>query len=447
MGKRLIVVGGVAAGMSAAAKARRTDPRLEVVVYERGSFISYAACGMPYWLAGDVPNHQELIIRTPEQMARQGVTVHIQHQVTAIHPESRTIGVRDLKGTREFVQDYDTLVIATGARAAWLPLPGSELPGIFGLRSLESGLALQRYLAEARPQTAVIVGGGYIGVEMAETFRRLGLAVTMIIRSGKVMRTTLDDDVRELVHVELARHGVAMVENTPLGFEGNGRLEAVITPDGSYPGDVALLAVGVEPNVELAQAAGIALGATGAIATNSSLRTNLPDVYAAGDCAEAWHLVSGHPAYIPLGSTANKQGRVVGTNAAGGQATFHGVVGTMVVRCFDLAVASTGLTADEARGAGFDTQEAMIRAKDISHYFPGAADIHVKLVVDGATGRLLGGQIVGRRGVAKRIDILATALHQRMTVTELQQLDLSYAPPFAPAMDPILVAANVAARE
>ncbi len=445
MSKRLAVVGGCAAGMSAAAKAKRTDRNLEVVVYERGPFISYAACGMPYLIAGDIAAHHELILRTPEQMARQGVMVQTHHQVMVIDSQAQSVIVRDLKTEHEFTTGYDILVITTGARPVQPPLPGSDLQGIFALRSLESGLAIQHFLADSKPRRAVVVGGGYIGVEMAETFRRLGLEVTMIIRSGKVMRATLDDDVLDLLHAELARHGVEIIESTPLAFEGHGKLDAIVTGNGTYPCDLALLGVGARPNTELAQAAGITLGPTGAIATDATMCTSLPGVWAAGDCAEALHLVTGRPAYIPLGSTANKQGRVAGENAAGGQAVFGGVVGTTVVRCFDLTVASTGLSARQARTTGFDARETKIQAKDISHFFPGAADIHVKLVVDGETDRLLGGQIVGERGVAKRIDVLATALYNRMTIAELQQLDLSYAPPFAPAWDPILVAANVAA--
>ncbi len=445
MSKRLAVVGGCAAGMSAAAKAKRTDRNLEVVVYERGPFISYAACGMPYLIAGDIAAHHELILRTPEQMARQGVMVQTHHQVMVIDSQAQSVIVRDLKTEHEFTTGYDILVITTGARPVQPPLPGSDLQGIFALRSLESGLAIQHFLADSKPRRVVVVGGGYIGVEMAETFRRLGLEVTMIIRSGKVMRATLDDDVLDLLHAELARHGVEIIESTPLAFEGHGKLDAIVTGNGTYPCDLALLGVGARPNTELAQAAGITLGPTGAIATDATMCTSLPGVYAAGDCAEALHLVTGRPAYIPLGSTANKQGRVAGENAAGGQAVFGGVVGTTVVRCFDLTVASTGLSARQARTTGFDARETKIQAKDISHFFPGAADIHVKLVVDGETDRLLGGQIVGERGVAKRIDVLATALYNRMTIAELQQLDLSYAPPFAPAWDPILVAANVAA--
>ena len=446
MSKRLVVIGGVAAGMSAAAKAKRTDRDLEVVVYEQGPHISYAACGMPYFIAGDIPDHHELIVRTPEQMAKQGVDVHIHHEVTAINTQARTVTVSSLQDNGELEQRYDKLVIATGARPTWPSVPGSDLAGILSLRTLESGLAVQRFLAEQKPKKAVIIGGGYVGIEMAETLRRLELEVTMIIRSGKVLRATLDDDMRELVRTELVRQGVEVVKGTPVAFSGGERLETVVTADERYPCDLVLLGMGARPNVELARAAGVALGKTGAIATDATMATNLPGIFAAGDCAEALHLVTEQPAYIPLGSTANKQGRVAGENAAGGEATFGGVTGTMVVRCFDRTVASTGLTAARARAAGFSVKETKIRAKDISHYFPGAADIHVKLVVDKRNDRLLGGQIVGVRGVAKRVDVLAAALYNRMTIAELRELDLSYAPPFAPVWDPILVATNVAAK-
>jgi NADPH-dependent 2,4-dienoyl-CoA reductase/sulfur reductase-like enzyme len=446
MAKRLVVVGGVAAGMSAAAKAKRTNRDLEVVVFQKGDHISYAACGLPYFLAGDIADGEELVVRTPEQMAKQGVAVHILHEVTALDPEAREVTVRDVQTGREFTEGYDRLVVATGARPIIPDLPGATLDGILSLRTFESGLAAKRFLDQYRPRQAVVVGGGYVGVEMAETLRRLGLEVKMVVRSGKVMRTTLDDDVRELVQAELARHGVEVITGTPLAFKGKKRLQAVATQDGHLPCDVAVLGLGVQANAELAQDAGIALGASGAVATDARMCTNLPGIYAAGDCAEAHHLVTGKPAYIPLGSTANKQGRVAGTNAAGGSATFEGIVGTMVVRAFDLAVASTGLSATSARDLGFSVQETMIRARDISHYFPGADDIAVKLVADREDGRLLGGQIVGKRGVAKRIDVLATALYARMTITDLQRLDLSYAPPFAPVWDPILVAANVAGK-
>ena len=444
MGKRLIVIGGVAAGMSAAAKAKRTQRDMEVLACEKGSFISYAACGMPYFLAGEIADHRELIVRTPEQMVKQGIDVRLRQEVMAIDAEAQTVTVRDHDRGRDLSLAYDNLVIATGARPAWPSQEGSDLDGLFGLRSLESGLALHSFLVQHKPMKAVIVGGGYVGLEMAETFRRLGLQVTMIIRSGKVLRATVDDDIRKLVQAELDLHGVEVVQDVPIAFEGERKLEAAVTAGGRHPCDIAMMGMGAVPNVKIALQAGVLLGPSGAIATDASMRTNLPGVFAAGDCAEAFHLVTGKPAYIPLGSTANKQGRVAGENAAGGQAVFGGVVGTMVLRCFGLTVATTGLTAAGARDAGFQVQETIIRAKHISHYFPGAEDIHVKLVADSGTGKLLGGQIAGKHGVAKRIDVLATALFNGMTVAQLRQLDLSYAPPFAPVWDPILVAANVA---
>ncbi|HDQ71328.1 MAG TPA: NADH oxidase [Chloroflexi bacterium] len=446
MTERLIVVGGVAAGMSAASKAKRANPNLDVVVYEKSLFISYGACGMPYLIAGDVADYRDLLARTPEQMAKRGVKVHVRHEVMAIDAGARTVTVRDLAQGRTFTQAYDKLVVATGAAPIRPPVPGVDLEGVCVLRSLEDGRALLRLIEERRPQRAVIVGGGYIGLEMAETFRRLGMATTMMIRSGQVMRQTLDDDVRVVVEDELARCDVTVVQGTLTGFEGDGWVEAALTDEGRYPCDVALLGIGVRPVVELARQVGVRLGKTGAIATDHHMRTNLPGVYAAGDCAEVHHLLTGEPAYIPLGSTANKQGRTAGAHAAGDDASFAGVVGTLIVRVFDLAVASTGLTSAAARSRGYAVAETNIQAQDVSHYFPGAADIHVKLIVDEDTERLLGGQIVGRPSAIKRIDVLATALHHGLTVSDLQRLDLSYAPPFAPVWDPLLVAANVAGR-
>ncbi len=447
MAHRLVVIGGVAAGMSAAAKAKRTRPELDVVVYEKGGHISYAACGLPYFLAGDVPQLEALIMRTPQQMEKQGVQVKIHHEVTSVDVEGRTVQVHDLEGQRSFEQAYDQLVIATGARPVCPQLPGCELQGIFGLRSLESGLAIRQYLNDKSPKRAVIVGGGYIGVEMAETLRRIGLEVTMVVRSGKVLRTTLDDDMREVVHSELERQGVEIAAGPARGFAGNGQVTAVQTAGGELPCDLVILGLGAEPNVDLAVGAGVGLGLTGAIAIDSRMCTNRPGVYAAGDCAEALHRVTGKPAWVPLGSTANKQGRVAGSNAAGKAASFEGILGTMIVRCFELAVGSTGLTTLEARAAGHGVEETKIQASDLSHYFPGTADSHVKLIVDRGSGQLLGGQLVGPHRAIKRLDVLAAAIHNRMTVSEVQELDLGYAPPFAPVWDPILVAANVAAKD
>ncbi len=445
MTQRLIIIGGVAAGMSAAARARRTDRSLEVEVYEKSPHVSFAACGMPYMIAGDIPDHQDLVARTPEQMAAQGVQVHLQHEAIAFDPAAHTVTIRDPDGN-EFTRTYSRLVIATGASPIRPDIPGSDLEGVFALRPLASGLAVRQFVEDRKPQKAMVIGGGYVGVEMAETLRRLGLQVKMLIRSGKVLRASLDDDMRRLVEDELTRQGVEVIQGTPSAIEGQDWVEAITAGSGHYPCGMVLLGLGVRPNVKLASEAGVALGPTGAIATDERMRTNLPDVYAAGDCAEAHHLVTGRPAYIPLGTTANKQGRVAGDQAGGGMATFGGIMGTMVVRCFELTVAATGLTAATARETGFHVWGTMIKAKDISHYFPGAADIAVRLVVEEGSRRLLGGQIVGRKGRRQANRHPGHSSPQSNDCGPDPGVGPELRAALRPVWDPILVAANVAAK-
>ena len=443
--QRLVVVGGVAAGMSAASKARRVNPELEIVAFERSGYVSYGACGLPYLISGVVPDPHDLIARTPEQFARQGIEARVHHEVVAMDAAAKTVTVRDLERGEEFTLGYGVLVLAAGGTPARPPIPGMELGGIFTLRTVEDGLAIREFLARERPRRAVIVGGGYIGLEMAEAFHRLGLETAVLEMLPQVL-PNFDADMAGLVVEELERQGVAIFTEHPVeGFEGDGRVRQVAAAGQTFPADIALLAVGVRPNITLAREAGIALGPTGAVAVDDHLRTNLPDVYAAGDVAEVKHLVTGKPAYIPLGTTANKQGRVAGENAAGGDATFRGVVGTAVVKIFDLEAARTGLTEREAREQGYDVRAIKIQHGTRAHYYPGGSPLHVKLIVEG-NGRLLGAQMIGREGAAKRIDVIAAALQAGWTVEELSRLDLSYAPPFSPVWDPILVAANVALR-
>lgn len=442
--RRLVVVGGVAAGMSAASKARRTDPDLEVIVYERSGFVSYGACGLPYYVQGLIEDHRALIARTPEQFARQGVEVHTQHEVVAIDPDAASVRVRDLQGGRELIAGYDALVLATGGVAFKPPIPGLDLDGVFALRNVEDGVRLRRFIEEARPLRAVIIGGGYIGLEMAEAFRARGLEVTVLEMLPQLL-PNLDAEMAALVQAELERHGVAVrLEHRVEGVVGGARAEAVVAGGETLPADLVLVAVGVRPNVALARQAGVKLGPTGAVAVDERQRTNLEGIFAAGDVAEARHLVTGRPAYIPLGTTANKQGRVAGENAAGGDAVFHGVVGTAVAKVFDLEVARTGLTERQAQEEGLAALSATVQAASQAHYYPGGGPLHVRLVFQ-QDGRLLGAQMVGK-GAAKRIDVVAAALQAGWGVEDLRRLDLSYAPPFAPVWDPILVAANVAAR-
>jgi len=446
--KRLVIVGGVAAGMSAAARARRLDPDLEIVAYERTGYVSYGACGLPYLIAGVVPKAADLVARTPEQFAKQGIEVRTHHEVSAIDTSNRSVQVLDLGGGREFTTSYDKLVVATGASPIRPTMPGTELEGVFVLRSVEDGLAILSFLAEQKPRRAVIIGGGYVGVEMAEALVQRGLQTTMLDMQPQVL-DNFDPDVAQLMQDELERNGVVVsVDDTAQAIEsdGQGRARVVVAEGGRYEADIVLIGAGVSAESLLAKEAGIALGTKGAIAVDERMRTSAPDVYAAGDCAETRHLLLEGPSYVPLGSTANKQGRVAGTNAGGGEAEFQGVVGTAITKAFELGVAVTGLTEKAARQLGLPAESVSIEHGSRAHYYPSPGRIRLKLVWAPADGKLLGAQISGPVAEAKRIDVLATALHHGLTIEDLQRLDLSYAPPFAPVWDPILVAANVAAK-
>jgi NADPH-dependent 2,4-dienoyl-CoA reductase/sulfur reductase-like enzyme len=434
--------------MSAAARAKRLDPELEVVAYERTGYVSYGSCGLPYLIAGVVTDASHLIARTPEQFAKQGIETHTHHEVTAIDTGAKTVSVRDLEAKREFSVAYDRLVIATGGSAVKPPVEGLDLEGVFVLRNVEDGIAVNDYIAEQSPRRAVIVGGGYIGVEVAEAFVERGLEATLLNRPPQILGN-FDPDIAQLMQEELERHGVTVsVDDTAQGIEGDsqGRVGAVVSERGRYDADLVLIGAGVRAESGLAKAAGVELGVKGAIAVDERMRTSVPDVYAAGDCAETYHLLLSGPSYVPLGSTANKQGRVAGTTAAGGDATFKGVVGTAITKAFDLGVAVTGLTEKAARQLDRPVRSVSVEHGTRAHYYPSPGRIQVKLVWDAGDGRLLGAQIAGPVVEAKRIDVLATALHHELTIEDLQRLDLSYAPPFAPVWDPILVAANVAAK-
>ncbi len=444
MTERLIVIGGVAAGMSAAAKARRMDKTLEIVVYEKSGHVSYGSCGLPYFIKGEIPRIEDVIVRTPEQFARQGIEVHVHHEVVAIDTKARQVQIRNLETRREFTDVWDKLVLTTGGVAATPPIPGLSLPGIFTLRTPEDAVAIRRWIDEVHPHRAVIVGAGYIGLEMAEALSAHGIRVTVLEMLPQVM-PTMDADMAALVQQELEEQNISLhLEHPVRAFEGSGRIQAVMARGRAFSADMVIFSVGVKPNVTLAANAGIALGPTGAVAVDEYQQTNVPNVWAAGDVAEAHHLITGKPAYVPLGTTANKQGRVAGTNAAGGQATFGGIVGTAAAKIFNLEVGRTGLSERQARDEGFEVEAVTIKSATRAHYMPGHQPIQVKLIFERGTHRLLGGQIVGREGVAKRLDVLAAALHAGWTTYELAKLDLSYAPPFAPVWDPILVAANVA---
>jgi len=444
--KRLVVIGAVAAGTSAAAKAKRSDPDLEVILLERGAQISYGACGLPYFIAGLIPSADALLSRTPQEFRKRGVDVRTQHDVKQIDVANKNLRVADLSKAQEYLLPYDCLVVTTGAVPMRPPMPGLDLPGVFTLRTLADGVALKAALQTKPPKSVVIVGGGYVGLEMAEAFRSLDLPVT-IVESTPQLMVTLDEDMSELVLAEVEHNGARVLLNDGLvRCEGSGRVEKVVTQHSEIPADLVLLAVGVRPNTSLAEQAGIQLGARKAISVDGHLRTSVEWVYAAGDCVDTVHQVTGQKAYIPLGSTANKQGRVAGANVAGLGHTFDGVVGTAVAKVFDLEVARTGLAHKQAAAAGFAVHSQAITTKSRAHYYPGAARLVVKLIMDQESRRLLGAQLIGEEGAAKRIDVLAAAIYAKMTVDDLTRLDYSYAPPYASVWDPTLRAANVVGR-
>jgi NADPH-dependent 2,4-dienoyl-CoA reductase/sulfur reductase-like enzyme len=452
MTERLVIIGGCAAGMSAASKARRTNPDLDIVVYEKTGFVAYGECGLPYYVSGLVEDHNTLVVRTPEQFARRGIETHLHHEVTGMDAENRRVRVADLESGETRQEAYDKLVIATGGRPATPSgAPGfspGDLSGVFVVRALEDGIAIREFVQRERPRRAVIVGAGYIGLEMAESFHLLGLDTAVIGRPPQVLKR-FDPEMAQFMQDRLEGEGVRLSlsdEAKALEGDSQGRVRQVVSSTATFEADLVLLALGVLPNVALAEAAGVALGETGAIATDSRMRTNLPDVFAAGDCAEAYHRVIGRGAYIPLGTTANKQGRVTGTNVGGGDAVFEGIVGTTITKVFDTYAALAGLAEKEARALGYKVESTAIEALSRAHYYPGGAPLHVKLTVEEGSGRLLGGQIIGDEGAGLRINVLAGALHSEMTVEQLSQLDLAYMPSMAPVWDPLLVAANVALK-
>lgn len=439
MTERLVVIGGDAAGMSAASQARRRRDDLEIVAFEKGPWTSYAACGIPYFVAGDVEELDRLVARTPQAFRdKQLIDVRTEHEVTAIDTGAGQVEVHDHAHGRTFTLGYDQLLVATGGRPVRPDLPGIDLDFVHGVQTLADGQAIHAYAEHGNSEHVVVVGGGYIGLEMAEAFIRWGADVTLLEAAPEVMGT-LDPDMGALVRAALERHEVEVRLDTPVsGFEP-GR---VLTDDGVIEADLVVLGMGVAPNAGLAAAAGIPTGAKGAIVVNRRQQTPVPGVWAAGDCAESHHRVTGDKVHIALGTVANKQGRVAGINLGGGYATFPGVVGTAVTKLCATEVGRTGLSEREATAAGFEYAVVRIEATTRAHYFPGAKPVTVKMLAERGTGRVLGAQIVGEEGAAKRIDIVATAVTAGMTVEDVLNLDLGYSPPFSPVWDPVLVAAR-----
>jgi NADPH-dependent 2,4-dienoyl-CoA reductase/sulfur reductase-like enzyme len=426
---RLLVIGGVAAGLSAAARARRLDRSLDIVVLESGKTISYGACGLPYYIEGRVRDPRQLIVYTPEYFARErDILVRTGVRAASIaHPRREVI----LDGGERV--PYDRLVIATGARPDQTQIPGTNLPHVFTLHTFDDALRLKQRLLESRPRSAVVIGARYLGLEAADALRRNGLKVTVFEQSKSVLHRD-DPELAKTIVRHMEHFHVDLRLGTPVGRIESSSVEGVSC-------DLVILSTGVRPNTALAVEAGIETGRTGAIRVDDRMQTNLAGVYAAGDCAETTHLVTGRPAYIPLGTTANKMGRVAGANAAGARERFSGIVGTAIVSIFGLGFATTGLSSEQARREGFSPVSARIEAPAKARYFRGRLTT-VELVADRATHHLLGGTVIGEQDVGGRINTIAAALHNRMRIDDFEQMDLAYAPPFATVWDPLLIAAQ-----
>jgi NADPH-dependent 2,4-dienoyl-CoA reductase/sulfur reductase-like enzyme len=446
--ERLLIIGGVAAGMSAASRARRRDANLEIVVLEQGSDVSYGACGLPYYISGRVAEAQDLVVYTADFFRKKReIDVRLRHKAVGIEPGRRVVQVEAEHGQR-IEMHYDALVLATGGAPAE-SVPGAERENVFTVGDLASAVRLREFLDAKKPQRAAIIGSGYIGLEIADALRSRELEVTILERSEAVI-DGLEPEIAADIERVLSAHGVALLKRAPAtqiaGPAGGLATNVQHGLAGTLATDLVILATGIRPRTKLAEAAGIVLGRTGAIAVDDAMRTNLGGIYAAGDCTEVQHLVAGAAAYIPLGTTANKQGRVAGENAAGGRARFPGVVGTLVTQVFELEIGKTGLSVEQARGYGFAAASVGITTMSRAKYF-GGKPLLAKIVWDKASGRLLGCQIAGQDGAAKRVDAAAVALQARTKVADLLYLDLGYAPPFEGVWEALLIAANEAMKQ
>jgi NADPH-dependent 2,4-dienoyl-CoA reductase/sulfur reductase-like enzyme len=442
VGERLVVIGGDAGGMTAATQARRLRPDLDIVALEKGDWTSYSACGIPYLVGGHIGQLEDLVVRTPQQFRDEHrIDVRVRHEAVGIDLDRRSVEVRDHDHGRTVRLPFDQLMIGTGARPRRPDLPGMDSDLVHGVQTLGDAADLLRHAETGECERIVVVGGGYIGLEMAEAFVERGATVTVVEQAPEVMRT-LDPDMGRLVRRAMEGQGVEV--RVGVGVEGISD-GVVHTTDGDMKTDLVVLGLGVLPNTELAADAGIELGAGGAISVNRRQATSVDGVWAAGDCADSYHLVTNRKVYVALGTVANKQARVAGTNLAGGYATFPGVVGTAATKVCDTEIARTGLSEHEAERDGFGYHAVTTESTTKAGYLPEARPLTVKMLAERNSGQVLGAQIVGQDGAGKRIDVVATALHNAMTVEEMTHLDLSYAPPFSPVWDPVLVAARKAA--
>ena len=439
---KVVIVGGVAGGATAAARIRRLDEQAEIVVFERSGFISYANCGLPYYIGGVIEDPEELTLQTPESFfSRFRVSMRVRHEVTAIHPDRKTVSVTNLETGEEFEEGYDKLILSPGAKPTQPRLPGVGLNKLFTLRTVEDTFRIKAYISENHPKSAVLAGGGFISLELAENLRELGMEVTIVQRPKQLMNP-FDPDMAAFIHSEMRRHGVKLaLGHTVEGFEEkDGGVDVLLKDEAPLHADMVVLAIGVSPDTQLAQDAGLELGVKGSIVVNDRMETSVPDIYAVGDAVQVKHFVTGQDVLLSLAGPANKQGRIAADNICGGDSHYMGSQGSSVIKVFDMTAASTGVNETNAKKAGLDVDTVILSPMSHAGYYPGGKVMTMKVVFEKETYRLLGAQIVGYEGVDKRIDVLATAIRARLKATELKDLDLAYAPPYSSAKDPVNMA-------
>ncbi len=439
---KVVIVGGVAGGATAAARIRRLDEKAEIVVFERSGFISYANCGLPYYIGDVIVDQEELTLQTPESFfARFRVDMRVRYEVTGIDPDKKTVSVKNLVTGDEFEESYDKLILSPGARPTQPRLPGVGLDRLFTLRTVEDTLRIKEYIDKNHPKSAVLAGGGFIGLELAENLRELGMEVTIVQRPRQMMNP-FDADMAAFIHAEMIRHGIKLaLGHTVEGFEENeGGVDVLLKDEQPIHADMVVLAIGVTPDTELAKKAGLKLGIKESIVVNDRMETSVPDIYAVGDAVQVRHYVTGKDALISLAGPANKQGRIAADNICGGDSRYAGSQGSSVIKVFNMTAAVTGINETNARKEGLSVDKIILSPMSHAGYYPGGKVMTMKVIFEKETYRLLGAQIVGSEGVDKRIDVLAAAIHAGMTATELKELDLAYAPPYSSAKDPVNMA-------
>ncbi len=439
---KVVIVGGVAGGATAAARIRRLDEKAEIVVFERSGYISYANCGLPYYIGDTITDAEELTLQTPESFfSRFRVKMKVRHEVTVIHPDRKSVSVKNLATGEEFEESYDKLILSPGAKPTQPRLPGVGIDKVFTLRTVEDTFRIKEYINKNAPKSAVLAGGGFISLELAENLRELGMDVTIVQRPKQLMNP-FDPNMAAFIHGEMRKHGVKLkLGYTVEGFEEkNGGVDVLLKDHEPLNGDMVVLAIGVTPDSSLAKDAGLELGIKGSIVVNDRMETSVPDIYAVGDAVQVKHFVTGEDALISLAGPANKQGRIAADNICGGDSRYLGSLGSSVIKVFSMTAAATGINETNAKKAGLNVDKVILSPMSHAGYYPGGKVMTMKVVFEKETYRLLGAQIVGYEGVDKRIDVLATAIRAGLKATQLKELDLAYAPPYSSAKDPVNMA-------